>query len=98
VELRQNKYLNNIVEQDHRAIKRLVKPGMGCGSFNTARTIKGYKIMNMMRKGEIKNVRKGAVTERVKFIAEIFECLLVDSLPRSLLSSTTFCTTSEVLT
>jgi len=73
VELRQNKYLNNIVEQDHRFIKRLVKPGMGFGSFNTARrTIKGYEIMNMMRKGQIKNVRKGAVTERVKFIAEIF--------------------------
>ena len=42
VELRQNKYLNNRVEQDHRFIKRLVKPGMGFGSFNTARrTIKG---------------------------------------------------------
>ena len=41
VELRQNKYLNNRVEQDHRFIKRLVKPGMGFGSFNTARrTIK----------------------------------------------------------
>jgi len=66
-----------MVEQDHRAIKRLVKPGMGCGSFNTARqNNKGYKIMNMMRKGEIKNVRKGAVTERVKFIAEIFGVLL----------------------
>jgi transposase-like protein len=31
VELRQKKYLNNIVEQDHRGIKRLTKPGMGCG-------------------------------------------------------------------
>lgn len=73
VELRQNKYLNNIVEQDHRAIKRLVKPGMGFGSFNTARrTLKGYEIMNMMRKGQIEEVAKGAVTERVKFIAEIF--------------------------
>ena len=52
VELRQNKYLNNIVEQDHRGIKRLVKPGMGFGSFNTARrTIKGYEMMNMLRKG-----------------------------------------------
>ena len=52
VELRQNKYLNNRVEQDHRFIKRLVKPGMGFGSFNTARrTIKGYEIMNMLRKG-----------------------------------------------
>ena len=36
VELRQKKYLNNIIEQDHRSRKRLVKPGMGFGSFNTA--------------------------------------------------------------
>ncbi|MUL39077.1 IS6 family transposase [Gloeocapsopsis dulcis] len=73
VELRQNKYLNNIVEQDHRGIKRLVKPGMGFKSFNTARrTIKGYEIMQMLRKGQVKKVAKGAVTERVQFIAEIF--------------------------
>ena len=73
VELRQNKYLNNIVEQDHRAIKRLVKPGMGFGSFNTARrTLKGYEIMHMLIKGQVKKVAKGAVPERVKFIAEIF--------------------------
>jgi len=73
VELRQNKYLNNRVEQDHRFIKRLVKPGMGFGSFNTARrTLKGYEIMNMLRKGQVKKVEKGAVRERVKFIAEIF--------------------------
>jgi len=57
VELRQNKYLNNQIEQDHRFIKRLVKPGMGFGSFNTARrTIKGYEIMNMLRKGQVKKV------------------------------------------
>jgi transposase-like protein len=73
VKLRQKKYLNNLVEQDHRGIKRLVKPGMGFGSFNTARrTIKGYEIMNMMRKGQIKNVDKGAVIERVRFINQIF--------------------------
>ena len=73
VELRQNKYLNNIVEQDHRGIERLVKPGMGFGSFNTARrTLKGYEMMNMMRKGQIEKVEQGAVRERVKFIAEIF--------------------------
>ena len=35
-ELRQVKYLNNNIEQDHRFIKRLVKPGMGFASFNTA--------------------------------------------------------------
>jgi len=73
VELRQKKYLNNIVEQDHRGIKRLVKPGMGFGSFKTAlRTIKGYEIMNMMRKGQIKGVEKGAAIERLKFINQIF--------------------------
>ena len=73
VELRQNKYLNNRIEQDHRAIKRLVKPGMGFGSFNTARrTIKGYEIMNMLRKGQVKKVEKGAVRERVLFMHQIF--------------------------
>lgn len=73
VELRQNKYLNNIVEQDHRGIKRLVKPGIGFGSFNTARrTLKGYEIMNMIRKGQIKGVGKGAVRERVEFMHQIF--------------------------
>ncbi len=72
-ELRQKKYLNNIVEQDHRGIKRLVKPGTGFGSFNTARrTLRGYEMMNMIRKGQIKGVAKGAVTDRVKFIAKIF--------------------------
>ncbi len=73
VKLRQKKYLNNIVEQDHRPIKRLVKPGMGFKSFNTARrTIQGYEIMHMLKKGQIKKVEKGAVRERVKFMAEIF--------------------------
>jgi len=73
VKLRQIKYLNNIVEQDHRGIKRLVKPGMGFGSFNTARrTIRGYEIMNMVRKGQILGVPKGAIKERVLFINRIF--------------------------
>lgn len=57
VELRQNKYLNNRIEQDHRFIKRLTKPGMGFHSFNTARrTLRGYEAMNMIRKGQIKGV------------------------------------------
>ncbi len=52
--LRQSKYLNNIVEQDHRFIKRLVKPGLGFGSFRTAwRTVRGYEIMNVIRKGQL---------------------------------------------
>ena len=48
-ELRPVKYLNNRVEQDHRRIKGLVNPGLGFGSFNTARsTLKGYEAMAMI--------------------------------------------------
>lgn len=73
VKLRQIKYLNNIVEQDHRGIKRLVRPGMGFGSFNTARrTIRGYEIMNMVRKGQVVGVPFGAVKERIIFINRLF--------------------------
>jgi transposase-like protein len=61
-ELRRVKYLNNIVEQDHRFIKRLVNPGMGFGSFNTARrTLRGYEAMNMIRFGQIQGVEKGDI-------------------------------------
>jgi len=72
-ELRQNKYLNNIVEQDHRFIKRLVNPGMGFGSFNTARrTLRGYEAMNMIRKGQINGVVKGDMMGQVEFVSQIF--------------------------
>jgi transposase-like protein len=58
-ELRQSKYLNNLIEQDHRFIKRLVKLGMGFFSFETAwRTVQGYEAMNMLRKGQIHGVEK----------------------------------------
>lgn len=73
VKLRQSKYLNNIVEQDHCGLKRLVKPTMGVGSFNTAqRTIRGYEIINMMRKRQVLRVPKRGVKERVLFINRIF--------------------------
>ncbi len=72
-ELRQVKYLNNIVEQDHRFIKRVVKPGLGFGSFNSARrTLKGYEIMNMIRKGQIEEVKKGDVKSQIQFIENLF--------------------------
>lgn len=72
-ELRQNKYLNNIVEQDHRFIKRLVNPGMGFGSFNTARrTLRGYEVMNMIRKGQIQRVAKGDTRSQVGFVCQVF--------------------------
>ena len=72
-ELRPVKYLNNIVEQDHRAIKRLVNPGMGFGSFNTARrTLRGYEAMKMIRKGQINGVEKGDILAQVGFVCQVF--------------------------
>ncbi len=72
-ELRQSKYLNNLVEQDHRFIKRLVKLGMGFFSFGTAwRTLQGYEAINMVRKGQIRGVEKGDSMKQVAFIASLF--------------------------
>ena len=52
--MRQNKYLNNIVEQDHRAIKRITRPMMGFKSFWSARiTIAGVETMHMIKKGQM---------------------------------------------
>ena len=53
VEIRQVKYLNNIVEQDHRAIKRRVNASQGFRSFWAAwRTLAGYEVIHMIRKGQ----------------------------------------------
>ena len=72
-ELRQSKYLNNLIEQDHRFIKRLVKLGMGFFSFETAwRTLQGYETINMLRKGQIRGVEKGDSRKQVAFIASLF--------------------------
>ncbi len=53
-ELRQIKYLNNIVEQDHRAIKRQTRPMLGFKSFwSVAVTLAGIEMMHMIRKGQL---------------------------------------------
>ncbi len=52
--VRQVKYLNNIVEQDHRAVKRITKPMLGFKSFQSAKNIlAGIELMHMIRKGQI---------------------------------------------
>ena len=59
IEMRQIKYLNNIVEQDHRAIKRIVRPMLGFKTFRCARAlIAGTLTMHMIRKGQL-NVPEG---------------------------------------
>jgi transposase, IS6 family len=72
-ELRQSKYLNNLIEQDHRFIKRLVTLGMGFFSFETAwRTLQGYEAINMLRKGQIRGVDKRDTMTQVAFIVSLF--------------------------
>ncbi len=70
---RPTKYMNNIVEQDHRFIKRRVKPGLVFSTFLTAwRTIQGYEMMNMIRKGQIKGAGKGNIQAQTQFINGLF--------------------------
>jgi IS6 family transposase len=72
-EFRPVKYLNNIVEQDHRFIKRRVKPGLGFHSYPTAwRTLQGYEMMNMIRKGQIQGVDKGNIQAQNRFMIGLF--------------------------
>jgi transposase-like protein len=53
ITIRQVKYLNNIVEQDHRAIKRLTRPMLGFKSFRAAQAVlAGIELMHMIRKGQ----------------------------------------------
>jgi transposase-like protein len=71
--LRQVKLLNNIVEQDHRRIKRLVRPGLGFKSFVTAsRTIAGYEVMAMVRKGQVASTPANDMKDQRDFIAALF--------------------------
>ncbi len=72
-ELRQVKYLNNRIEQDHRFIKRRTRPGLGFFSFGTAqRTLSGYETMHMIRKGQVKGVDKGDMLAQFHFIHSLF--------------------------
>ena len=50
----QVKYLNNIVEQDHRAIKRITKPKLNSKSFRAARNVlASVELMHIIRKGQL---------------------------------------------
>jgi transposase, IS6 family len=71
--VRQVKFLNNIVEQDHRRIKRLVRPGLGFKSFTSAsQTIARYGAMAMIRKGQVVNVPTNNMGAQRDFIATLF--------------------------
>jgi transposase-like protein len=66
-------YLSNVVEQDHRGIKRRVNASQGFRSFDGAlRTIQGYEILHMIRKGQVRWLPKGDVLGQIQFIRETF--------------------------
>jgi putative transposase len=69
--IRKTKYLNNIVEQDHRAIKRVTRPMLGFKAFDAAQaTLTGIELMHMLRKGQLEGGR-----EQGRSVAEQFYAL-----------------------
>ena len=71
--LRQSKYLNNIVEQDHRAIKRVTRPMLGFKTFRCARIIvAGIETMHMIRKGQLADIKDQTSSAANQFYALAF--------------------------
>jgi IS6 family transposase len=71
--LRRVKYLNNIIEQDHRAIRRRWRAMQCFRSFHTAeRTLEGVESMHMMRKGQVKRLDGRDSAGQAQFVASLF--------------------------
>src|SRR5712671_5898627 len=78
IEIRQIKYLNNIVEQDHRGVKRITRPMLGFKAFAAAQsTLTGIELMHMLRKGQLAGGR-----EQGRSAAEQFYALAAQGLHR----------------
>src|SRR5829696_1113913 len=72
--LRRVKYLNNVIEQDHRFVKKKVRATQCFKSFHTAeRTVEGIEAMNMLRKGQVKRLSGGDAQGQVKLVASLFQ-------------------------
>jgi transposase-like protein len=66
-------YVNNIIEQDHRAIKRRVNAKQGFREFHSARrTIQGYEAIHMLRKGQVRWISGTDVRRQNQFIDKVF--------------------------
>jgi putative transposase len=71
--MRQSKYLNNIVEQDHRAVKRITRPMLGFKTFRCARIlIAGTEVMHMIRKGQLGDIKDQASSAANQFYSLAF--------------------------
>jgi putative transposase len=68
--IRQVKYLNNLVEQDHRAVKRITRQMLGFKSFDAAQyTLTGIELMHMVRKGQWAGAAEQGRTTAEQFYA-----------------------------
>ena len=73
VRLRQCKYLNHIVEQDHRAVKKRMWLAKGYGTLATAwRTLPGIEAVEMIRKGRVRWAPKGDTLGQAAFVNQLF--------------------------
>ena len=72
-QLRRVKYLNNIIEQDHRFIKKKVRASQCFKRFHPAeRTLAGIEAVNMIRKGQVKRLAGSDSQGQAKFVAALF--------------------------
>jgi len=72
--LRRVKYLNNVIEQDHRFIKKKVRASQCFKSFHTAeRTLEGIESINMMRKGQVKRLDGRDAVGQAKYVESLFQ-------------------------
>jgi IS6 family transposase len=72
--LRRVKYLNNVIEQDHRFVKKKVRASQCFKRFHTAeRTLEGIEAINMMRKGQVKRLAGSDAPGQAKFIASLLQ-------------------------
>jgi IS6 family transposase len=70
---RPSPYMNNVLEQDHRFIKKRIAASLWFRSVSGAlNTIVGYESMHMIRKGQIRWLEKGDVVGRVRFIHQVY--------------------------
>jgi transposase, IS6 family len=72
--LRRLKHLNNVIEQDHRFIKKKVRASQCFKSFHTAElTLEGIESINMIRKGQVKRLAGSDTRGQAKFVNSLFE-------------------------
>jgi transposase-like protein len=72
--LKRVKYLNNVIEHDHRFIKKKVRAAQCFKRFHTAeRTLEGIEAVNMMRKGQVKRLAGRDAQGQARFVASLFQ-------------------------